>query len=459
MFLTSLLWQLREWENSEFRLANDAKISRFSPRNGRPPPDDAFPFDKFQDALVVRREWPAKTRDIQRYSCEFVRSDRSRWRATQRLEFIDLPGERVADAAIAEFHDYGEWSDHMFRHFDSGSEYEAGRRFRAAIEAQLTDPDGIVRNYRRVLADFVKCSKPLVTPSVFLLDREGRVAPHVDTGQEHILVEQRLTGLDAKAQFAPLSQAVRDSNPKLTTMMEKHYRKYRKELAQPFFEHLATSDSLIVLVDIPLLLRGSAGRFNDTRQTIEDLLAVMSQETALGRRFARTLKTVAPTVAMAVNPVVGIAAYANKRRKRQPKAKPSVPSLTSLSRIAFVANKADLVSREDWKNGGLKGLLRQMTTRARELLPNVDAGSFVCSACVSTRPGNQPSTLIGAPLHDNPKQDDYEYEVSRLPETWPREWQSGDFDFRDVCPKLGSNVLYPPAQHGLDRVFDFVAMG
>ena len=176
MFLTSLLWQLREWGNSEFRLANKAKISGFSPRNGRPAPDDVFPFDKFQDALVVRGEWPAKTKDIQRYSCEFVRSDRMRWRATQRLQLIDLPGERVADAAIAEFDDYGEWSDHMFAHFDSDSEYEAGRRFRAAIEAGSTDREHVLRNYRRVLAEFVRDSKPLVTPSVFLLDREGSLA-------------------------------------------------------------------------------------------------------------------------------------------------------------------------------------------------------------------------------------------------------------------------------------------
>ena len=240
--------------------------------------------------------------------------------------------------------------------------------------------------------------------------------------------------------------------------MERRYRKYRNELALPFFENLATSHSLIVLVDIPLLLRGSVARFNDTRQTIEDLLAVMSQETAPGRRLARTIKrsvlSLAP-VRSALSPEAAVAGLARRGRKDSSNVQ---PSLSSLGRIAFVANKADMVSREDWRSGALKGLLRQMTARARELLPNAEAESFVCSACVSTRPGKAADSLIGALMHENPSQEQYEYPVSRLPETWPREWQPGDYDFRDVYPKLGSNVLYPPAQYGLDRVFDFVAM-
>ena len=424
-----------------------------SPGAGR-----CVPFRQVSGRARVRREWPAKTKDIQRFSCQFQRNDRARWRSTQRLDLIDLPGERVADAAIAEFDDFGQWSDHLFSHFDSDSDYEAGRRFHAELESGSKEPDDILRSYRRVLAEFVRDSKPLVTPSVFLLDRDGSLAPRIGPGQENELADQRWAGLDESTQFAPLPKAIRDGYPNIAKTMRKHYRKYRKELAQPFFQHLASSHSLIVLVDIPLLLRGSVARFNDTRQTIVDLLSAMSQETALGRRLARTfLGSLSLPVPAAVIKPAANALGSLKIRVPRPIRKPTV--FSSLNRVALVANKADLVSRDDLKNERLKSLLHQMTNRARELLPNVETESFVCSACVSTRPGSKPHALVGAPLHDNPSQSDYEYPVSPLPETWPREWKSGEFDFRDVYPKLGSNTLYPPAHYRMDAVFDFVAMG
>ena len=99
-----------------------------------------------------------------------------------------------------------------------------------------------------------------------------------------------------------------------------------------------------------------------------------------------------------------------------------------------------------------------MNGRARELLPNVETEWFVCSACVSTERGSKEHSLVGTPLHGNESKELYEFPVSPLPETWPREWQPGDFSYRDVYPKVDANVLYPPRHHQLDAVFDFVAM-
>ena len=424
MFLTSLLWQLRQWETADFHLKDNIAIQGFKPRNVRPAPADIFPFDRYQHALINQREWPTKTKDVQRYCCEYRRTGNWLRRRSHRLNLVDLPGERVADAAVVEFDDFADWSDHMFECFQSNSQYEAGRRFRADLEASPMDSDTILRRYRHVLAEFARDSKPLVTPSVFLLDREGSQAPKISAGREAWLAEKRLTGLDAATQFAPLPSAVREKQPDTVKVMRSHYRRYRKELARPYFDHLWASDALIVLIDIPLLLRGDVEGFNDTRQIIEDLIGAMHRESQLGRRLARALKL----------------------------------SLSSLKRVAFVANKADLVSREDWKTNRLKLLLRQMNNRARELLPGVQSQFFVCSACVSTKAGNKPNTLFGAPWHDNPKQRLHEYPVSRLPESWPRDWKTGDFNFRDVYPEVGPNSLYPPKHHHLDEVFDFVAM-
>ena len=426
MFLTSLLWQLREWDNADFSIGSNARISAFAPCNGKPAPDDTFPFDKFQDALVERGEWPTKTRDVQRYSCEYRRDDRHKLRRRQRLDLIDLPGERVADAGIAAYADFGDWSDHMFEYFESHSGYEAGHRYRSAVETGDAEPKAVIGAYRQVLAEFVRDKRPLVTPSTFLLDANGVLARQIGLGEECGLAEERLAGLEAEAQFAPLPPVVREEHPELTREIRDHFERYRKEIAKPYFDHLASSKSLVVLVDIPLLLRGDVGRFNDTRQTIEDLFTTLSQESTLGKRLARTVKRLS----------LG----------------------SSLKRVAFVANKADLVSREDWKSDGLRSLLRQMSGRARELLPNVETEWFVCSACVSTERGSEEHSLVGTPLHGNVSKELYEFPVSPLPETWPREWQPGDFSYRDVYPKVDANVLYPPRHHQLDAVFDFVAM-
>ena len=425
MFLTSLLWQLREWDHADFSVANDARISSFAPRNARPTPDDVFPFDRFQDALVARGEWPTKTRDIQRYSCQYRREDRARWRNPQRLNLIDLPGERVADAAIAAFDDFAEWSDDVFAYFEDHSEYKAGREFRRKVETDEMEPEAIVGAYRHVLAEFVRDRRPLVTPSVFLLDGQGTLARHIEEGEERSLADERLAGHEPEAQFAPLPPVLRERHPELLQTMRGHYKEYREVIATPYFEHLASSESLIVLVDIPLVLRGGVERFNDTRKTIEDLFETLSKEARWGRRLARALK----------------------RR-----------SMASVRRIAFVANKADLVSREDWKIDRLKSLLQEMNGRAREKLPEVETKWFVCSACVSTEPGQEGYSLTGAPLHDNASKALHEYQVSPLPEAWPRDWRPGDFSYRDVYPKVGPNTLYPPRHHQLDAVFDFVAM-
>ena len=429
VFLTSLLWQLREWRGAEdFHLGNGVSISRFAPSNGRPVPDDVFPFDHYRDALVARREWPAKTKDVHRFSCQYTIGDRRWWRRQQRqrLHLIDLPGERVADAAIAEFGDFADWSDHMFKCFADDSEYQAARRFRASVESGAMGTEAILRQYRRVLAELVRDSKPLVTPSVFVLDREGSLAPSIGHGEEERLVESRLTGLDPTTQFAPLPPNFRQNHPDTAKTMRSRYDRYRRELARPYFEHLASSESLIVLIDIPLLLRGDVGRFNDTRQIVKDLIGAMNQESTIGRRLARALK----------------------RR-----------SLSSLRRVAFVANKADLVSHEDRGSGRLKSLLRQMNKHASELLPtSVKSEWFVCSACVSTRRGKEEHTLIGAPFPGNPAREEHLFPVSPLPDHWPPAWSTGAFSFPDVYPQVRPNLLYPPRQHQLDAVFRFVAM-
>ena len=418
VFLTSLLWQLKEFKNSKFyKEVKEVTISNFS--NVSSHGDKEFRFYKHRDALAKGRKWPEKTNDIHRFHCEFKRGDRKLFKK-QQLNFLDFPGERIADAAIAAYTDFDDWSDHMFDCFSDRADYsEATCQFLREVESTDLSADEATRAYRRALARFVLDYKPLISPSVFLLDEEGDKATYKSLED---LAEERICGLDEQSQFAPLPESVRKTNRKLAKEMRRHYQRYRKKLVIPLFREVANSDSLIVLVDIPSLLVGGVERYNDNRQIVLDLADVVAG-TAIGGRLKRMF------------------------------------GLNSLQRVAFVAAKADLVAPNDLKNGRLCSLLREMTEQAEDRLPGkVDIDWFVCSACHSTRPSNAENTLVGAPLSDNPERLEKEFTVSPLPEAWPGDWGFQDYLFPEVHPKTARNLQQPPEHRGLDKVFDFVAL-
>ena len=441
VFLTSLLWQLHEFEDANFFLENNVKITGFREVRRH----STFPFYKFQDAMAKQGEWPDRTKDVHQYVGEFKRSDRA-WK--QRLEFLDFPGERIADAAIAGFDDFGDWSDHMFDHFESDSGYrEAAHEYRRESELVLSEPenrsrsgrirkvlndvlsrrqdgcghlrDHIVRGYRKVLARYALDCKPLISPSVFLLDRQGDAARPAPLD---VLAEERLCGLDTSSEFAPIPKHLRETHPGLVQEMQTHYQRYRRELVRPLFQDLADSQSMIVLVDIPSLLLGGVDRFNDNRQIVLDLFEAMQGGSSIGS-LLRQLRFWSP----------------------------------ALQRIAFVATKADLVRKSDLKTGRLKSLLRSMNRRAKNLLPDAEVEWFDCSVCISTTQVDD-DKLSGVLVEDNPKRLQIEFPVPALPEEWPSDWNQESYQFPSVFPLPPRNYQTPPRHRNLDTVFDFVAM-
>ena len=458
VFLTSLLWHLHEFGDAEFYLENNVKITGFREIRS----DSTFPFYKFQDAMAKQGQWPRKTKDVHHYVAQFKRSDRA-WK--QQLDFLDFPGERIADAAIAGYDDFGDWSDHMFRHFDSDSGYrKAAHEFQQEMEDILPGPEDqsqmgsenvehefqlglkgirhqirkglkdilsrrqggcdnlrhqVVRCYRKVLARYALDCKPLISPSVFLLDRQGDAAR---PAPPDVLADERLCGLDASSQFAPLPKHVRETNSDLVREMQTHYQRYRKELVRPLFENLADSQSMIVLVDIPSLLLGGVDRYNDNRQIVLDLFETMQGDSSIGR-LLRQLRFWSP----------------------------------ALQRIAFVATKADLVRKSDLNTGRLKSLLRSMNRRAKDLFPDTKVEWFDCSVCISTTHMDD-DKLRGVPIEGNPKRLEMEFAVSPLPEEWPSDWDRESYQFPSVFPRPPRNYQTPPKHRNLETVFDFVAM-
>lgn len=424
MFLTSLLWQLEEFGEARFRLRNGVELRGVRPRSV-PQGRTAFPFKRFRSMLAHEYKWPEKTRDVYHYRCAFHRSDRWLIRRRQSVDFLDLPGERMADAAMVVHADYGAWSDHLLDHLDQDS---VGRHVAAQFRAAAARPGAgrrdVVLAWRLALARLIHNYKPFVSPSVFLLDRNGKQAPKVDEAE---LVASRRCGLYEWSEFAPLPGEMRNGNPEVSWQMQVHYREYRKELVLPLFRDLMSAHSLVVLVDVPSLLLAGDRRFVDERQVIIDLLAAMGDD-AFHARILRAL---------------GLR--------------------DALERVAFVAAKADLVSPEDLRNGRLHALLRSMNARAAQVLPrSVKVQWFVGSACVSTRQGGAPNTLIGQtqPGPYTADRRDEEFDVTPLPEAWPDSWREGDYQYpTDFWPRVPENLMIPPRHRKLDAVFDFAVLG
>ena len=431
MFLTSLLWQLEKCNGKCFSREGNIKIrgfreSRFSSRR-----KNTFQYNFYRNKMVFGKQWPQKTTDIHRFCCQF---DRSRdvverrglkqllpslaWQS-QQLDILDIPGERIADAAIAAYDDFGEWSDHMFLYFSKNSQYkETESWLQQVLEVENLDIDTAVWAYRKMLVSFIRDYKPLISPSVFFLDGKGNL---LKPEQLENAASERPCGLDADSQFVPLPESVRKANPDLARKIARNFKRYRREMVQPLFNDLMKSDSLIILVDIPSLLLCGRQRYDDNCQIILDLLKAIG-----GKKFNGKKSNIS----------------------------------SSLKRIAFVATKADLVSQNDEKNEHLTYLLKEMNEeQAKSLLPDMRIGWFECIACWSTYPGESENTLKGVPLRNNPEKENQEFSVTPLPDSWPTDWNPEEYRFPDVYPAIPPDVQKPPRHKGLDRVFDFAVIG
>ncbi|WP_084591052.1 YcjX family protein [Desulfonatronovibrio magnus] len=418
VFLTSLLSHLAEFGQGGFHVGKGIEISDFQrcPLKNDWPPE--FNHAGYREELA-REHWPEKSTDCSQFTCRFRRSD---WKLySQKMTFFDFPGERVADAAIAAFSSYDEWSDHILKHFADHHGYAraAGPYLNYLTQANITHKE-VVSRYKEALARMILDYKPLISPSTFLLDQKGCPA---SPGTEKEISASRYAGISFAEEFAPLSNKARANHPDVAKQMFRTYQNYRKKLVMPLFDRISKANSIIVLVDIPSLLSGGVGRYNDNRRILLDLCELLRPKSDIGALLSKYFSFL----------------------------------YESLSRIAFVAAKADMVHPLDIDNKRMENLLKMMTHRAAGMLPDVKCKWFVCSACHSTFPVQGERRLNGKIIYNNPEKNFMEYSVPLLPETWPENWSAGDYPFYKVYPDAPKNYLLPPRHIGLDRIFEFIS--
>ena len=432
VYLTSLIDHLMNHDPARFRLGPDT-ASPVTVRRVRPEPVadgwEAFNYAGNRAALATSGRWPRKTRDRAEFAVGFERSD---WRFNAPLlRLFDMPGERLADAAMFG-QSYAQWSDHWHRYTaDDAHQRAASAGFLDTLACSPVVEAALIDAYRLALATAVgEHYKPFVTPSSFLLDAAGGVA-HGDTPAE--IAAGRFVGTGEATQFVPLPVAVRAAHPELTERFARHYQTYQREMVGPYLESLSRCHSLIVMVDVVEMLRSGVAMANDGRQMVRDLMRVIEPgESVLGTALRRLSEAVL------------------QHRPRW------------VSRIAFVAPKIDLVHPAD--RDRVLHLMRKHVGSLAQDHDGLECRFFVASAVVSTKsmPGGEASRVMrGLPYRDAdgakiPRGVEQQFPVSTVPEEWPSTWRPGDYSFPEVYPVLPAYQGYPPDQIGLDRVLEFV---
>lgn len=432
VLLTSLINHLMNHDPDRFVLGDpQTRIRKFREL----PPDrdwDAFNYPAHRDTLVNAGRWPEKTRDRFQYACRFERSD---WRFSDCvLKLYDLPGERVADAAMLG-RTFAEWSQLMLGRFQNDAAYRVRcEPFLRAVEQPDASEDELVRAYKLALANLILDYKPLISPSTFLLDVGGGLARGHDADQ---VAGSRFAGLDAARQFCPLPAAARDRQPELFRLFEARYDEYVREVVRPTISAFKSCTALVVLVDVTTLLAGGVGTYNDSREIVRDLFEVLSPgEHSLFGPLARGLSNLLLPHAW----------------------RPSW-----VTRVAFVAPKIDLVHPAD--RDKVLHLLRRLGEPIARDRDGLKYDFFNVSAVVSTRvlskDHERPRVLEGVPLRDaegrkvrpGPAQ---RYEVSIPPDDWPHDWPPLQYSFPEVYPRVPPRKDFPPDHINLDKVASFV---
>lgn len=429
-FLTSLIHHLVDHDDSTFPLGKKGvTLTNFRelPATGGWPP---FPFTAYRKALSQHQKWPEKTRDRAVYSCEFERSD---WVFSDcRLHLHDLPGERLADAAMLG-RDYAGWSDHLLALLRNDATYKSvAAAYLKAVDDPTTTESGLILEYKRLLATLVLSFHRLISPSVFLLDQNGMAAK---TGTVEELAATRLVGLTADAQFVPMGATRRSSDSALSASFATRFQQYQAEVVKPFIEALRTCHGLVVLVDVMALLASGESAYDDQRQLLTDLVTVL-------KPGENALQSVIRHVAQVVLPYQLRPAW--------------------ITKLAFVAPKLDLVHPKERDH--LQQLLKRFVGKLANNLAGVQHDFFSVASVVSTRlfPNSDEShDIVGIPYRDEqgrklqpgPEQ---RLRVPTIPAEWPTKWSYGQFVFPEVYPFPPTRKDAAPDQLQLDRVFNFL---
>lgn len=423
VFLTSLCSHLYYPDNKKFNF--HAWSVRAEKRH-----DDERMF-RYDDArnLLAHGQWPKPTTDWSSLRIPITLA-KGKKKKLFDLEFLDVPGERVADFPMIG-KDYAEWC----KWFD----FEFGAKFKDYAERLFSckSKEDALQTYRDFLANEFADHALSLTPSVVLLDEKGR-----DLGENGRprTVKEAILGVDAEHQFIPLPPSflkpLKDfdevERKKWIKEFSVNYSHYKKRIVAPLAQRIRRTNVLLYLVDvIGLLQRGVDAYFSELKFGEEAI-----------EKFVRKERR---------NPVL-----------RALKRTWDFFLDTKADRFGLIATQSDRVG--GFKNReNLKGLLRGMFKQQLGLFPlyEVKTCASVNTAVVHEDDECKVRAFLMAPESENDKPG--VHVVSNVPTDWPKssEWKPGDdkYNFPQTFPSFDLRVDVPPKQLDLDYIFWKIILG
>lgn len=395
---------------------------------------ERFPYESFRDGLVNKGTWPQKTTDS---STITLSMEPSHWKfRSLNLTFFDFPGERVADAEIAAYEDYGQWSDAVLKRFRMESEYsDLLSHYLRLVDKRSGDEAALIERYKVALANLILNYKPFITPSVFLLDEDGQKAKH---GSADEIAAARRVGLadwgskGGGGEFVPLSEQQRIAQIGMAERFSHAYQRYRDKLVRPLYDELLHCDRMLVLCDISELLAGGSGAYNDQRGILDQLFRVLHGQSPLTQLLASVLD------------VFNF-------------------HLKGFDKLAFAATKIDRIAAPD--RGKALDLLRELGGKwERDVDTPVDWFGVSGIVSLQSAQSGNPYELIGVPRMDDqgqPLPSDGARAVFTVPEiegAWPARWEPNIYRFPLVHPEVPHVHSQPPKHINLDKLFEYIAL-
>lgn len=429
VLLTSILDHLKNYDPERLRFSKRVKVRRFREievADGI----EAFPFQRFRAQLSQEGRWPLKTKSAYRFDCEVEFEDQLKfWPKSLRLQWLDFPGERLADIAMGG-RNYEEWSDLSWEAYQQhAGDLPALNAFREVCKLPHPSMDELTAAFKRLLVAFSKAYRPLISPSTFLLCVDG--TQPVRGASDEQLVAERPVGVDAASAIVPLPDFARERMPGLKEKFATNYRRYVSEVAEPLFHQLSRCDRVVCAVNIPEILAAGPDTLNDTTELITRFLELSLPSGGLPGKVARQLRNrlLAPVLEESWRP-------------------------GGIDRVAFVATQADRVLNRDCDR--LRNLLQQMLrSPVRNVAPQLKYQTFTAAAvCAAQTVDNH---LVGqlSPA-DIGNESLSRFSISALPADWPERWKGEEFSFPEVYPRFSPIRSRPPKQEGLAEILEYL---
>ncbi len=365
-----------------------------------------IPLDRILRDASEEAMWPEIT--IEPGALRFRARHSSPWKRDLVLDFIDFPGENVADfLGRGAFSDWSEAIFHLFPDPLDSPSVAGFTELRERLRSQpgLDSAPALEERFAEIMVEATRRGRYLTSPATLcsrVFDSEHR---------------------SENENFVPLPPSVAEPHAGLNDLFSQRYAAYHRERVKPLEHLLSGADALVLPIDVAWILSGGPPLLRDQHallSAIGDLLA----------RIDTIWKQVASLIGRSLTPIDD-AHFPGRLRN-----------------VILCATKIDLFRPGD------RSLLEDLVRALAEPifrgagLHGIKVLFTACSAIRCTtdheaRPGYLRGFRNGQPVEVLPP---------KIPEAWPERWDPGHYRFPRLDPRVPRHGLYAPAHIHLDRL-------